>query len=345
MTAVLHISESFETGVATAISAYVAATPELTHTVAAGPGDGAYPVGDTPGRAFIELDASPLRQFQSLPGLIRRCRPDLVHLHSSIAGFCGRLRSGPYAVPVVYSPHCFAFERRDVRAPVRMLFRLVERTLSHRTTAFVCPSHHEAELASSLGSTSPAFVVPHAVTRPTVEEVALSSHRPRVGTCGRLAAQKGVDFFLTFVAELRERVDVEVVWIGDGQADLAATLRREDVVVTGWLSHSDVASMLATLRLYVHTAAWEVGLPYSLLEAAALEVPVVARSLAAYAGEPLSTEATPSALASTAAQVLTEPTAWQAEAARSRQLADHHSTKRQRQALLHAYESALEALR
>jgi glycosyltransferase involved in cell wall biosynthesis len=52
------------------------------------------------------------------------------------------------------------------------------------------------------------------------------------------------------------------------------------VHVTGWLPRADALSLLATAHVYLHTAAWE-GSPITLLEAADLRVPVVARSIPA----------------------------------------------------------------
>ena len=54
--------------------------------------------------------------------------------------------------------------------------------------------------------------------------------------------------------------------------------------MTGWLSRSQALGWLASADVYVHTAAWE-GLPVSVLEAAALGLPIVARRIPAL--EPL----------------------------------------------------------
>src|SRR6476660_5545947 len=41
--------------------------------------------------------------------IVRNYRPDVVHLHSSKAGVLGRVAARLEGVPVVYSPHNFAF--------------------------------------------------------------------------------------------------------------------------------------------------------------------------------------------------------------------------------------------
>ena len=73
----------------------------------------------------------------------RRYQPDLIHLHSSWAGLLGRL------VPlgrrkIVYTPHCYAFERRDLSQVVRIGLWLVEKILSRRNAGVFAVSPREA---------------------------------------------------------------------------------------------------------------------------------------------------------------------------------------------------------
>ena len=113
---VLHVVESLGGGVHTAVLAMVEATPELDHHLAvwprrvhAGTGDG------LDGFAEVHtLPRQPLRAVAGLHDLVRTLRPDRVHAHSSYAGLLARVVDP--GAEVLYSPHCFAFERRDLPA-------------------------------------------------------------------------------------------------------------------------------------------------------------------------------------------------------------------------------------
>ncbi|MBQ6102953.1 MAG: glycosyltransferase, partial [Kiritimatiellae bacterium] len=59
--------------------------------------------------------------------LIRQLRPDIVHLHSTKAGFIGRFAALGTGAAVLYSPQCFAFEMESALRPV---YRLAERLLA-----------------------------------------------------------------------------------------------------------------------------------------------------------------------------------------------------------------------
>src|SRR6185295_18437782 len=92
-----------------------------------------------------------LNLWRSLRAAVADVRPDVVHLHSSMAGALGRLQPPlPGRPAVVYSPHCFAFERRDILRERRWAYRLAEFVLARRTDAFICVSPHEAQLARNL---------------------------------------------------------------------------------------------------------------------------------------------------------------------------------------------------
>ena len=130
------------------------------------------------------------------------------------------------------------------------------------------------------------------------------------------------------------------IWIGGGEAADERALRETGAEVTGWLSRSQALGWLATADVYVHTAAWE-GLPVSLLEAAALGLPIVARRIPALEslGLPLLCDS-PEALVA-ALRPLVDERRRDALRVHSRLLAEHHQPMAQRQALELAYSIGL----
>lgn len=303
---VLHVAESFGGGVATAIESYVRNADMFEHVVAVHPRRD-HDIGSDLGAhaALITMDGGKPRQALRIRSLIREVSPDVVHLHSSWAGFLGRLSANASAtgVPLVYSPHCFAFERRDVSRVCAAVYRSVERALAPRLDAFAVVGRHEAALATSLVPSVPVMIVPHSVeagSRPRRRPSPADRHL-QVATLGRISPQKAPEYFLSVAASVREVLFdhefVDFVWIGGGAMEDEWMLRNHGVKVTGWLPRDQALAALSTSDVYLHTAQWEAGVPLSLLEAAHQGLPVVAREIPALSDTGFFTRPAPAALA------------------------------------------------
>ncbi|NLG06062.1 MAG: glycosyltransferase family 4 protein, partial [Clostridia bacterium] len=67
-----------------------------------------------------------LAAVRRLGAVIRACRPDVIHAHSTKAGLIARLAARRSGIPVCYTPHGFAFAMQ-VPGPLRRMYREVER--------------------------------------------------------------------------------------------------------------------------------------------------------------------------------------------------------------------------
>ena len=202
-------------------------------------------------RAFPVLDGAPvewwgldrgdpttyLTAYRQLRATVARFRPDVVHLHSFVAGFFGRLPGAVSGVPVVYQPHAWSFDLREERL-FRQSVRAWERLAGRRTTVMVTNCQDEIDEGRAVGVTGPAVSIGVAIDpvrfRPATEEQS-RNHReacevvsPRMLLCiGRLARQKGQDE-LVRAWEERPLPDTELVLLGPGEtASLAAAAPRE----------------------------------------------------------------------------------------------------------------------
>lgn len=235
--------------------------------------------------------------------LLRRLRPDVVHTHSSKAGFIGRLAARLAGVPVVvHTPHAFAFE--DAGAPLRgRCYRALERLAAHWTTRLIAVSKRERELALEIGFRSEQVaVIPNGIgggeeptsntqpatsnsQQPTKVGAAMDvgrSRPPTVGFIGRLCRQKAPDVFLAAIpAMLAQAPEARFRVIGDGpwrrriRRHVARQSWRARVSFGTARDELDVARELAGLEVLAMPSRWE-GLPYTLLEALQAGVPVVA---------------------------------------------------------------------
>ncbi|KXU84130.1 glycosyl transferase [Paraburkholderia monticola] len=238
---------------------------------------------------YVQMKGPPVTSIMTeLRKQIIHLKPDVVHMHSSFAGFLGRV-STLFALPetaFLYSPHCISFMRTDVGEVKRYCFAALEWLAGLKNCAYVGCSEsecsairrylrREAVLVENAIDCAVAF--PPENRQPgTIQD--RSKKRPRIVTVGGIRVQKNPRLFAE-IARSFEREDVDFLWIGDGDASLRRTLEDAGVRVTGWLTRADAIDAVAHADIYLSTASWE-GMPVSLIEAMALGTPVVASECA-----------------------------------------------------------------
>ncbi|WP_233855665.1 glycosyltransferase [Paraburkholderia sp. HD33-4] len=224
------------------------------------------------------------RVLSDLRRQIIELKPDIVHMHSSFAGFLGRI-STLFALPetaFLYSPHCISFMRRDIGRMKRYCFVALEFLASIKNCTYVgCSESECATIRRHLRRE--AVLVENAIDRAVAvqrdnrrsrEDKANTTSTRKIVTVGGIRVQKNPRLFAE-IARLFERGGAEFVWIGDGDAGLKRTLEDAGVRVTGWLPRANVLDAVAQADIYLSTATWE-GMPISLIEAMTLGTPVVA---------------------------------------------------------------------
>ena len=222
---------------------------------------------------------------------IRRERYDLIHAHASKAGFLMRMAAIGTGVPVIYSPHNFAFHEGSKPLVARVV-ALLEALAANFTAKIITVAAHERDLALKYKVGKPGLyvVIPTGIDpspyRLEVDVAALKEtlgippSARIIGAVGRLAIPKLPDDFVR-IAEILHRTypDVHFVWVGDGplEADarqLTRELNLENVI--HWLGHrTDVSQLYKIFDCFVLLSRWE-GNPLVILEAFAAGVPVVA---------------------------------------------------------------------
>jgi glycosyltransferase involved in cell wall biosynthesis len=341
---VLHLHFRWGAGSAAAVSDYIRATPAFEHHLvyAVAPGCQLDDQVQELAASVRELPSGLSRQVVAVRQAVAAVEPDVVHAHSSLAGACARSALGRgWPARVVYTPHCYAFERTDVGPVARSAFWLAEAALSLRGGQVAACAPYEAELARSLPGHQQVVYVPNIAAPDAVASAGVVRRReggPMVVTAvGRLAPQKAPEMFADAARMRRHAGDPgRWVWVGGGEADLERRLRSAGVEVTGWLPRRQALEELAAGDVYVHTAAWD-GAPITVLEAAAAGVPILARRTAAMVAlgvEPLFDTA--EELADLVGRLGDGPVADVAERS-GRRLREAHTPAAQREALQHVY--------
>jgi glycosyltransferase involved in cell wall biosynthesis len=277
---VLHVVEAYGGGVAAVLNDYVASLPDVDHVVLAYRRPGSQIGSDLLGRAeLIDMPSGKLAQMRAVRSAVKRLHPDVIHAHSSYAGGYVRAATGRYGARIVYSPHCYAFQRRDVPGIVRAGYWLMEAALSFRTDGVAAVGEWEQVLAHRLPRPKTVVLVPHHVQLPADLVNNAEADGGPVVAVGRIRPQKDPAFFASAARDARLLGgNREWRWVGGGDEHLERLLRDSGVTVTGWQPRETVLRELASAHAYVHTAAWE-GNPVTVLEAASVGLPIVARDI------------------------------------------------------------------
>jgi glycosyltransferase involved in cell wall biosynthesis len=218
----------------------------------------------------------------SLARLLRLVRTvDVIHVHSAKAGFLGRLaaRLRGRAGAAVYTPHAWSFWAAG--GAEQRLYRALERRAARWCRAIVAVSEHEREagLDAGIGRVEQYRVIPNGVDPGRFsgppEPVA-----GRVLFLGRLGPQKRPELAVQALARVRGRFPgAELHLASDGPdretlVELAARLGLSGAVrFLGY--RDDVPALLSRASCMLVTSDYE-GAPYTVLEAMAAGVPVVA---------------------------------------------------------------------
>jgi lipopolysaccharide/colanic/teichoic acid biosynthesis glycosyltransferase/glycosyltransferase involved in cell wall biosynthesis len=205
-----------------------------------------------------------IRAFFELKRILREVQPDIVHLHSSKAGFLGRWALNCSRYKVFYTPNGFSFLIASERKWKRWLYRLIEYVSAQRDVMTIACGKGEYEEALKL-SVRCTYVNNginiHELAPFLPTEYRMDCTIPVICTSGRILYQKNPRLFNEIAFLLPY---ARFIWIGDGE--MHAELTAPNVEVTGWLKRKEALHILAGVDFFLLPSLWE-GLPLSLLEA------------------------------------------------------------------------------
>lgn len=218
-----------------------------------------------------------LRTARALRTLLRSWKPDVLHLHSSVAGAVGTTVA-PSSLPTIYSPHSFESALPSSGRIRRRIVRTAEQVIVRRAAVLGAVSPSEAEFGRAIGARDVAVVENGIVELDPGRalERALPAE-PVVMAGGRTVPQRRPDACARVLAAVSDIADVR--WVGGGGGergvDGRAALDAAAIPTTGWLSRRDGLRYLEEATVYLHWTAWD-GQPLSVLEALSRDAVVVA---------------------------------------------------------------------
>lgn len=243
---------------------------------------------------FLRRDVNPFLDMLALLQLffiIRRERPDILHTHTSKAGFLGRLAGRMAGAKViVHTPHGHILYGYYGRILTR-LFLYLEGLASYLSDRVITLTDNEAQEYVKWGVTRmeklvtipcgielerfPSLTEGNKIKR----EFGIPGDTPLVGWVGRLEPVKGCGYFLRACAIIKNVVPgVRFLIAGDGplMGDMKVLAEglglKGDVIFAGF--REDIPEIISSIDLLVHTPLNE-GLGRVLLEAMACGKPIV----------------------------------------------------------------------
>lgn len=222
-----------------------------------------------------------LKSFFRIRALMRQINPDLVHLHSSKAGFLGRVAAFSLRLPCVYTAHGWSFTD-GVSRNKQLIYRFLERIISVITSHIITVSEYDRRigLMARVGREANTTVVHNGVASlpPQKKVVVGSGVVKKLIMVARFEDQKDHDLVVSALHRLREFQWV-MEFVGDGprKSFLEDRVRRlglsDRITFSG--ARDDVPSRLANSDIFVLASHWE-GFPLVILEAMRASLPVVA---------------------------------------------------------------------
>lgn len=236
-----------------------------------------------------------IRAFFQLIRILRRERPQILHLNSSKAGGLGALAARISGIPrIIFTSHGLPYD--EDRSLVSRLFIFIATWVTFALChTVICISHDTYERARRIpfvgrkvrfvrNGIRPFTPLPRDEARSRL--MATYPHLKKdgvwIGAIAELVRNKGLVYAVEALA-LLEKSDVPsfiVIGEGDERKNLTAAITRaqlgSDFILAGFMA--DAREMLSAFDIFALPSVKE-GLPYTLLEAGLARLPVVASDI------------------------------------------------------------------
>lgn len=219
--------------------------------------------------------------FIKIRKLIKEIKPDIVHCHSSFAGFSGRIAAKSCGVKkIIYSPHGYYF-LNDANSKIKSkIFLIAEKILSFFTDYTVTTSQSEEECyqKNKIGNKNKSILIENGINEKKLNEQEILKIKEKidyqkenfiVGWMGRFSDQKDPKTMIEIFERLASKGIKNIIFSDKFNYEI----KNENIFYMGKTDYPDEA--LSIMNIYLSTSLYE-GLPYAMIKALSLKKPIVA---------------------------------------------------------------------
>lgn len=237
----------------------------------------------------VQRNISPINDIKSVilfRMLVKKLKPDIVHLHSSKAGILGRMAcTGIKNIKVVFTVHGWAFTDGVPSKAKKFIYRNIERFVSPLTDLFICVSKFDKSIGLRdrvLKRKSNVVVIHNGSSKPSKDLVNFSVRNPvRLVMIARFSNQKDQETLIRAIINLPKDA-YKLTFVGDGNnlercKKLVLKYNLTDNVSFVGFS-MDIPKFLIENDVFIMTSHYE-GLPIGIIEAMSYGLPIVASNV------------------------------------------------------------------
>lgn len=282
---ILHVIECFSGGVYDFVRDFIDETPNYNHSILYGKRENLKNNFKDEFRENIDFilwknakrEISIKNDFLALKELLNLLKKenfDIIHLHSSKAGFLGRVaaRICNQQNTVLYTTHGISFLRKDISNKKLQLYIFLEKIGDLCGGKTIACSKSEADFIQSKGIKCSYINNGIKLKNKEIKIEKKEDKELKIVTVGRITIQKNPKLFNEIAENFIENKNVKFIWIGDGE--LREQLSSENIGITGWLNQEEVQKQLIEANIYLSTASWE-GLSLAVLQAMENSLPLL----------------------------------------------------------------------
>lgn len=203
-----------------------------------------------------------IKVIKRLRKIEREIKPDIIHLHSSIAGGIGRLAFKGKNNKVIYTPHGFSHILMGPGVKSKV-YEILERILGRTNSMILTCCKSEDEEAKKF-SKDTAYIETginiNELSRFLDKIPVKRMNKITVFSLGRICKQKRPELFNEIALKVPE---ADFIWIGGGE--LAYLLNAPNMKVTGWLSRKEALEIAKGANIFILCSYGE-AIAMSLLE-------------------------------------------------------------------------------
>lgn len=194
----------------------------------------------------IKNDKAIIKKLRNIQDAIN---PDIIHLHSSIAGGLGRIAFKSIKKPVVYTPHGYAhiLMGNGLKSHV---YKLSEKILGKYKNVITLTCCKSEDVEASKFTRNHTFIETGIKVDDfkslTDEIYAQRNHKFTVYTLGRICKQKQPKLFNEIAKLVPE---AHFVWIGNGELDYE--LSAKNIEITGWKPRKEALAMAKGADVFI----------------------------------------------------------------------------------------------